>query len=29
MKSFKPVLVYLDEANAITRIGNQIPVQAA
>ena len=29
MKAFKPVLVYLDEANAITRIGNQIPVQAA
>jgi len=29
MKAYKPVLVYLDEANAITRIGNQIPVQAA
>jgi len=29
MKSYKPVLVYLDETNAITRIGNQIPVQAA
>lgn len=29
MKAFKPVLVYLDELNAITRIGNQIPVQAA
>ena len=29
MKVFKPVLVYLDEMNAITRIGNQIPVQAA
>jgi aspartate 1-decarboxylase len=29
MKVFKPVLVYLDEANAITRIGNRIPVQAA
>ena len=29
MEVFKPVLVYLDEANAIIRIGNQIPVQAA
>ena len=29
MKVFKPVLVYLDETNAITRIGNRIPVQAA
>lgn len=29
MKAFKPVLVYLDETNAITRVGNQIPVQAA
>lgn len=29
MKVFKPVLVYLDETNAITRIGNHIPVQAA
>ena len=28
-KSFKPVLVYLDENNAITRTGNSIPVQAA
>jgi aspartate 1-decarboxylase len=29
MKVFKPVLVYLDESNQITRIGNRIPVQAA
>ena len=29
MKQFKPVLVYLDEENNITRIGNCIPVQAA
>ncbi|GBE08696.1 aspartate 1-decarboxylase precursor [bacterium BMS3Bbin11] len=29
MKVFKPVLVYLDEMNAIIRIGNRIPVQAA
>lgn len=29
MKAYKPVLVYLDENNAITRVGNQIPVQAA
>ena len=29
MKSFKPVLVYLDESNHITRTGNRIPVQAA
>jgi aspartate 1-decarboxylase len=28
-KSFKPVLVYLDENNVITRTGNSIPVQAA
>ena len=28
-KSFKPVLVYLDENNLVTRIGSQIPVQAA
>jgi aspartate 1-decarboxylase len=29
MKQFKPVLVYLDEENNITRTGNSIPVQAA
>jgi len=29
VKVFKPVLVYLDEMNGITRIGNRIPVQAA
>lgn len=29
LKTFKPVLVYLDEVNSITRTGNQIPVQAA
>jgi len=29
MKAYKPVLVYLDEMNAITRIGSRIPVQAA
>ena len=28
-KSFKPTLVYVDEDNRITRIGNEIPVQAA
>ena len=28
-KSFKPTLVYLDNDNRITRIGNEIPVQAA
>ena len=28
-KSFKPTLVYLDSENKITRIGNEIPVQAA
>lgn len=28
-KSFKPVLVYLDENNVITRTGNSIPVQVA
>lgn len=27
--SFKPRLVYLDESNHITRVGNQIPVQVA
>ena len=26
---FKPRLVYLDESNHITRVGNQIPVQVA
>ena len=29
MKKFKPVLVYLDEDNRITRTSNRIPVQAA
>jgi aspartate 1-decarboxylase len=29
LRLFKPVLVYLDETNAITRIGKQIPVQVA
>jgi aspartate 1-decarboxylase len=29
MKVFKPVLVYLDEHNHITRTSNRIPVQAA
>jgi len=28
-KSFKPTLVYVDSENKITRIGNEIPVQAA
>ena len=28
-KSFKPTLVYVDNENKITRIGNEIPVQAA
>ena len=27
--NFKPRLVYLDESNHITRVGNQIPVQVA
>ncbi len=29
IRLFKPVLVYLDETNAITRIGKRIPVQVA
>ena len=29
MKAFKPVLVYLDQDNHITRTGNCIPIQAA
>lgn len=29
MKAFKPVLVYLDQDNRITRTGNCIPIQAA
>ena len=29
LASFKPTLVYLDDANRVSRIGNAIPMQAA